>query len=70
MNNELKKAKVTLREIEKMCKKRPLPSPSEISDYIRENKLDEYYEFASQTILAAWAAEWILHTKRINKSRV
>lgn len=69
MNNELRKAKGTLREIEKMCKKRPLPSPSEISDYIRDNGLDEYCEFASQMIGAAWAAEWILHTKRINTRR-
>lgn len=69
MNSELKMAKVKLREIEKMCKARPLQTPSEISDYIRENNLDEYYEFASHTIRAAWAAEWILHTKRINKSR-
>lgn len=70
MNNELKKARVKLREIEKMCKSRPLPTFSEISDYIRENNLDEYAEFASHTIRASWAAEWILHTKKINKSRI
>lgn len=70
MNSELKMAKVKLREIEKMCKSRPLKSPSEISDYIHGNNLDEYYEFAHQMIRASWAAEWILHTKRINKSRV
>lgn len=70
MNNELKKARVTLREIEKICKARPLLSPEDVDSYIYENNLQEYSEFASHTIRAAWAAEWVLHTKRINKSRV
>ena len=70
MNNELKKARVKLREIEKMCKARPLPTPEDIDNYIYTNNLQEYSEFASHVIRASWVAEWILHTKRINKSRV
>ena len=70
MNNELKKARVKLREIEKMCKARPLPTPEDIDNYIYINNLQEYSEFASHVIRASWVAEWVLYTKRINKSRL
>lgn len=70
MNTELKKARVKLREIEKVCKKRPLKTPEEIKMMLEESGLFEYVDFGHHTSAAAWAAEWILHTKRINKSRV
>lgn len=69
MNNELKKAKLNLRKIEKFCNSRPLPSVRDVDTFIMSENLSEYKEFATATINAVHAAEWILHQKKINKYR-
>ena len=70
MNPELKKVKINLKKIEKFCKSRPTPSGRDVDAFIMSEKLDEYKEFATHTISAVWAAEWLMHSKKINKSRI
>lgn len=69
MNTELKKAKEAIRKIERFCKSRPMKSEPEIDAFIESENLLEYKTFAHHLIFSVWEAEWILHTKKINKSR-
>jgi len=69
MNTELKKAKEAIRKIERFCKSRPMPIKPEVMDFLKSEKLELYAEYAELLLAAIWAAEWILHTKKINKSR-
>ena len=69
MNTELKKAKEAIRKIERFCKSRPMPTSEEVDEYLKSEGLTQYQNFAAQFCSAIWAKEWILHTKKINKSR-
>lgn len=69
MNTELKKAKEAIRKIERFCKSRPMPSVKEVEELVDREGLKEYKAFANHFIAAVHASEWILHTKKINKSR-
>jgi hypothetical protein len=70
MNQKLREVKINIREIEKFCKSRPVPSVPEVVDYLEREKLEEYKEFALNFIGAVHSAEWLLHINKINKSRV
>ena len=70
MNNQLKEAKSNLKKIEHFCKSRPIPSVSDVVKFVEYENLHEYKEYALNTIGAVWAAEWVLHSKKINKSRM
>ena len=69
MNQNLKEAKQNLKKIEHFCKSRPIPSVTDVARFVEESDLHEYKEFALNIIGAVWAAEWVLHSKKINKSR-
>ena len=69
MNQNLKEAKQNLKKIEHFCKSRPIPSVTDVAKFVEEEDLHEYKEYALNTIGAVWAAEWVLHSKKINKSR-
>ena len=69
MNTELRKAKEAIRKIERFCKSRPMPVRPEISEFLQSENLTEYEDFAQHLMSAIYAKEWILHTKKINKSR-
>jgi hypothetical protein len=69
MNTELKKAKEAIRKIERFCKGRPIPSINDVNVFIDAEDLSIYKNFAQHFISAIWEAEWVLHTKRLNKNR-
>jgi len=69
MNANLKEAKANLKKIEQFCKSRPIPSVTDVTKFVEEEDLHEYKEYALNIIGAVWAAEWVLHSKKINKSR-
>jgi len=69
MNTELKKAKEAIRKIERFCKSRPTPTPEEVDEFLKSEGLTQYSAFATSFSNAVWSKEWILHTKKINKSR-
>lgn len=69
MNAELKKAKEAIRKIERFCKSRPMPTPTQVSKFVESENIEEYDKYAQEFINSQWTAEWILHTKKINKSR-
>ena len=69
MNTELKKAKEAIRKIERFCKSRPMPSAPQVDVFIETEGLKKYKTFAHHLIRAIWEAEWILHAKKINKTR-
>jgi len=69
MNTELKKAKEAIRKIERFCKSRPMPPHEEVDEFLKSEGLTQFADFATHFVSAVWAKEWILHTKKINKSR-
>ena len=70
MNQNLKEAKQNLKKIEHFCKSRPIPSVTDVTKFVEDEDLHEYKEYALNMIGAVWAAEWVLHSKKINKSRI
>jgi hypothetical protein len=70
MNANLKEAKQNLKKIEQFCKSRPIPSVTDVTKFVEDENLHEYKEYALNIIGAVWAAEWVLHSKKINKSRM
>jgi hypothetical protein len=70
MNANLKEAKQNLKKIEQFCKSRPIPSVTDVVKFVEEENLHEYKEYALNVIGAVWAAEWVLHSKKINRSRI
>lgn len=69
MNKELRQVKDDLQKINKYCESRPTPSVRMVEDFVTESGLSDYKDYAQHVIAAIWAAEWIMHTKRVNKSR-
>ena len=70
MNQQLKEVKLNLRKIKAFCKSRPIPSVSDVAKFVEDENLHDYKEFALNYIGSVWAAEWVMHSKRINKTRI
>lgn len=65
----LNEAKIAFKKIEQFVKKRPTPSEYDVTQFLIENELEKYTDFAISLQIVVSEKEWILYQNKQNKYR-